>query len=73
LRAIRAAVDDLTCADRVGASLTAIAPPPMIAPPQVTAQSLARAMRTVMLIFPLLRRDVAEWPDRTDHKTLSEP
>jgi hypothetical protein len=37
---------DWTCARAFGTSVICIAPLPMIAPPQVQAQSLARAIRT---------------------------
>lgn len=55
------AVERWTEAVRVGASLTAIAPPPMIAPPQVAAQSLAIAIRTDILRLPAVASPPFPW------------
>lgn len=54
--------DFWTCAAAAGTSAICIAPLPMIAPPQVQAQSLARAIRTDIgysLSFPLQVRPMS--------------
>ncbi|PQM27815.1 hypothetical protein CVO77_04435 [Sphingopyxis lindanitolerans] len=59
LRGVQGVHDALRTDAAAGTSAICIAPPPMSAPPQVQAQSLARAIRTDIISFSLfpLRRD----------------